>query len=119
MIIAISTTGSNPEANMDPRFGRADGFLLYNLDDDTFRFLGNTQNIQAAHGAGIQAAQLLVDEKVQAVITGQCGPKALTVLTSAGIPVFEAPEGTVAARIFDFRQNRLREASLPKGASLL
>ena len=119
MIVAISSTGAKTDSNLEPRFGRTPGFILCNLDDDTFRFLGNTQNTQAGHGAGIQTAQMLVDEKVDAVITGQCGPKALAVLASAGIAVFEAAGGTVSAVLDDFRQKRLRETPFPKDASFL
>jgi predicted Fe-Mo cluster-binding NifX family protein len=54
------------------------------------------QALNEAHGAGLAAAQSLVDRNVDVVVTGRCGPKASSLLMAAGIEVYERYEGAVA-----------------------
>ena len=49
----------------------------------------------AAQGAGIQAAQLVANQGVGVIITGQIGPKAEGVLQSAGIQMVSGAAGQV------------------------
>ena len=42
------------------------------------------------------------------VITGQCGPKALGALRSAGIKAYRASDCTVAEALRDFQAGRLK-----------
>jgi predicted Fe-Mo cluster-binding NifX family protein len=95
MKVAISTSGNGLEAPVDQRFGRAAGFLLIDTDSGERTHVENTQNLRAAQGAGIQAAQNVINAGAQAVITGHCGPKAFRVLNSAGVAVYVDAEGTV------------------------
>ena len=44
MKIAFSTSGDNLEAPLDPRFGRAPRFLIYDMEADTFEMVDNGQN---------------------------------------------------------------------------
>jgi predicted Fe-Mo cluster-binding NifX family protein len=46
-----------------------------------------------AQGAGIQAGRNVVELGVQAVITGNVGPKAFRVLQTAGIKMLLCPDG--------------------------
>ena len=110
MKIAITSSGKTLESQVDLRFGRALGFIIYNLEDDSFEFVDNTQNLNAAQGAGIQAAQNVVNQNVGAVITGHCGPKAFAVLNTAGVKIFIGAEGTVQNSIQKFKNNELQEA---------
>src|SRR5574344_1925901 len=75
MKIAIKSSGENLDNEIDLRFGRAKGFIIYETNDDSFEFIDNVHNLEAAQGAGIQAAQNVVNKNVEAVITGHCGPK--------------------------------------------
>ena len=76
MKIAISSQGNFPDSNVDPRFGRAKYFIIYDTETDSFDVIDNVQNIQAAQGAGIQAAQNVANQNVELVISGNLGPKA-------------------------------------------
>jgi predicted Fe-Mo cluster-binding NifX family protein len=49
--IAVSASGPDLEARVDPRFGRAPYFLLINPDTLEFEALANQENLQAARGA--------------------------------------------------------------------
>ena len=70
----------------------------------------NEQNMNAAQGAGIQAAQLLVNLGVEAVITGHVGPKAFRTLKAAGVSIYLSEAATVEEALRLFRENRLPRA---------
>jgi predicted Fe-Mo cluster-binding NifX family protein len=46
-------------------------------------------------GAGIRAAEFLVRQGVEAVISGAFGPKAYNVLHTSGVRLYQAASGTV------------------------
>ena len=92
------------EAQVDPRFGRASYFLLVNPETMEFEVVANRQNLQAAQGAGIQAAALVARYKPSALLTGYCGPKAFHTLEAAGIPVFLGVAGSVREAVEQFRR---------------
>ncbi|MFA4943425.1 MAG: NifB/NifX family molybdenum-iron cluster-binding protein [Lentisphaeria bacterium] len=109
MKIAITTSGDSLAAPLDSRFGRAPRFLLLELADGSFTLVDNRQNLDAAQGAGIQAAQNLAATGARALITGHCGPKAFRVLQAAGIQVYTTPGApTVAAAVEAYRAGRLQ-----------
>ena len=95
MKIAISSTGEDLDSKIDLRFGRAFGFIIYDLDTDEFSFVNNVQNLEASQGAGIQTAQTVVNLDAGALITGHCGPKAFKVLSASDVKIYVGAEGTV------------------------
>jgi len=111
MKLAVTASGRELESKVDLRFGRAAGFIIYNLEDDSFTYINNEQNLNAAQGAGIQAAQNVVNQGVDAIITGHCGPKAFRVLNSAGVKIYTGAEGTIKEAIERFKNNDLQEAA--------
>ena len=50
--------------------------------------LDNASNLSASHGAGVGSAQVILDSGAVAVISGNIGPKASSVLSSAGIKAY-------------------------------
>jgi predicted Fe-Mo cluster-binding NifX family protein len=111
MRIAISAAGADLKAAVDPRFGRARNFLVYDLDSDEFEVVDNTRNLGAAQGAGIQAAKVVLDCGVEAVITGNCGPKAFHALEAARIKVYLFSGGTVSEAVEKYRSGELAPRS--------
>ena len=110
MKIAITASGNGLASALDPRFGRAQSFLLYDLEQESFTVIDNQQNLSAAQGAGIQAAETIAGQGVEALLTGHCGPKAFRVLQAAGIKVYNTAAATVQEALELFRQNQLKEA---------
>ena len=96
---------------LDPSFGRAQNFIIYDLQAQTFESISNAQNLDAAQGAGIQAAQTIVKSGALALITGHCGPKAFRVLDAAGVKVFNTDALTVADALARYRAGQLSEAA--------
>jgi predicted Fe-Mo cluster-binding NifX family protein len=99
MIIAVSAQGNDLNAKVDPRFGRAQIFLLVNTENMSFELINNSQSVNLSRGAGIQAAQNIAKYKPDAVLTGNCGPKAFQALQAAGIDVVVGAKGTVAEEV--------------------
>jgi predicted Fe-Mo cluster-binding NifX family protein len=88
-VICVSAKGQDLDSELDPHFGRAPYFLF--VDPQTWAFEAFENAFSgAAHGAGIQAAQFVVEKRPAAVLTGQVGPNAGRVLEAAGVRVIAA-----------------------------
>lgn len=107
MKIAVTSSGIDLEAQVDPRFGRAAYILI--VDSETFEFevIDNEENINALKGAGIQAAKMVSDNKAGVLLTGFCGPNAFKVLTAAKIGVAGNAEGTVKSAVMAYLDGKL------------
>jgi len=110
MKIIVSASGEGLEALVDPRFGRAAGFVLFDTQTREARNIGNRQSLNAAQGAGIQAAEAVSRLGAECLITGNCGPKAYRTLQAAGIKVYTGAAGTVGEAIAALEQGRLTPA---------
>lgn len=99
MKVAISSDGTTWGAAVSPRFGRCPFFLLVDTGTRTLSAIPNEQKRNAAQGAGIQAAEAVVQAGAEAVLTGHCGPKAFRVLRAAGVPVYLGVAGTISLAV--------------------
>ncbi|MFH1487716.1 MAG: NifB/NifX family molybdenum-iron cluster-binding protein [Pseudomonadota bacterium] len=99
MLIAVTSQGEDLDAEVDPRFGRANGFLLVDPEGMSFKSIGNSQNLDLPQGAGIQSAQNIAGHHPDVVLTGHCGPKAFKVLRAAGIDVVVGMKGTISEAV--------------------
>lgn len=116
MKLAISATGPDLSSPVDQRFGRARYLVV--VESPERRMLQAVENrggMDAAQGAGVQAAQKVIDTMAQAVITGHCGPKAFRALNAAGVQVYLTQGGTVAEAIDRFESGDL---ALARGADV-
>lgn len=107
MKVAVTAQGSGLQSELDPRFGRAGWFVVFDTDTDTHEAIDNTDGVNASSGAGIASGQRVAESGAKAVITGHCGPNAERVLTSAGIRVVERTGGTVEEAIEWFKKEAL------------
>ena len=106
--------GEGLDAAVDPRFGRAARFAIAAADGSAVEVLDNP-GVQAAHGAGIGAAALLVRRGVGAVIAGRFGPKASDALAAAGVAMFAAPDGMSARdALAALEQGKLASAEMQR-----
>jgi predicted Fe-Mo cluster-binding NifX family protein len=94
--VSIGTMGDGLDAPMNGHFGRAERFLVV----DTGAERGTRVVINPAravgHGAGLQAANLVRDLAVDAVISGTYGRKACESLCASGIRAWLAPPALTA-----------------------
>jgi predicted Fe-Mo cluster-binding NifX family protein len=91
-------------------FGRCPVFIFVDPETMSFEAISNPA-VGAPGGAGIQAAQLVVDRGVIGVISGSVGPKAFGVLKAADVTVYSFGEGTVREAIEAYKAGRLSPAS--------
>jgi len=110
MRIAVSAKGADLDSPVDERFGRARGFMLVDGETWASEHIPNTRNLEAAQGAGIQAARLVAGKGAEVVVTGHVGPKAFRTLTAAGIKVVAGASGTVREAVEAFVSGKLRGA---------
>jgi len=111
MQVIVTVRGESLDMPVDPRFGRARYFILVNTDTNETTVHDNTQNLNAAQGAGIQAAETVARLGAEAVISGNVGPKAFRTLSAAGIKMYLCPDGTAAEAIRRFKAGELKDAS--------
>jgi predicted Fe-Mo cluster-binding NifX family protein len=110
MKIIVTSLGQSLDSPIDPRFGRAARFILFDEESGGFQVLDNTQNLNAAQGAGLQAAEIVSRAGAGCVLTGHCGPKAFKALSAAGIQLYIGVDGTVADAIGRLRAGELKQA---------
>ena len=109
MTVAISATSSSLDASIDPRFGRCQYFIIINSTTLDFEACSNTSK-NAMSGAGISAAQILIDKNVQTVITGRIGPNARDVLDAAGIKIVTGASNTVRETLKHYLNGQLQSS---------
>ncbi len=107
MKVAVTSQGTELNSEIDTRFGRAKYFVVVDTDSGDFSSHDNNQNFNAVHGAGIQSGQNVNNLGVDAVISGNVGPKAFITLQAGGIKIYTAPSGTVADAIEKFKAGKL------------
>ena len=83
MKIIVSVQAPDINAKLDPRFGRAKYFLTIDTETMDWESHDNPAN-QQAHGAGVAAAQWVSNQDVDAVVSGDFGPNAVSVLRASG-----------------------------------
>lgn len=107
MKVAVSSSGKSLDSMLDPRMGRCQYFMLVNSETMDFEVIENGA-ANASGGAGIQAAQTLLNTKVDAVVTGNVGPNAWEILEAAGIKVYRSGTTTIEDVLKDFQAGRLQ-----------
>ncbi|HHH84326.1 MAG TPA: dinitrogenase iron-molybdenum cofactor biosynthesis protein [Firmicutes bacterium] len=113
MKIALTAKEKNLDTEMDPRFGRAPFFMVYDTEWGSYSFIDNEQNLNAAQGAGIQAAQNVIKAGADVLITGSCGPKAFQVLQTSGIEIVVGASGPAKEVIERYKNGELKKAQGP------
>lgn len=110
MRIAVTSNGADLDAPASPVFGRCPWYLFVDPDAMEVEAMENPAT-GAASGAGIQAAQFVVEQGAEAVVTGNMGPNAFDVFRSASVPVYLLDEGTVRDAVEAFKRGELSEVS--------
>ena len=111
MKLAICSKGEGLSAQVDERFGRCPYFVIVDTErEDQVVSIQNT-NVDAAGGAGPQAAQLLAGVGADAVALGNVGPNAVAALKAARIAVYSGIAGTVSDTVQSYRDGKLKPLS--------
>lgn len=108
MKIAIPSEGTTLESIVNQSFGRTHYFIVVDSDTLQFKVIDN-QAASAQGGAGIKAAQAVVDSGAEIVITFHCGQNAADVLKAAGIKIMKAVTGSVFEVVQKYKNGELME----------
>ena len=112
MKICVTSVSGNLAAQVDPRFGRCQYFMIMDCESMQFEIVPNLA-VTSGSGAGIQAAQTMANKKVQVLITGNVGPKAFQALSASGITIITGASGKVSAVIEKYKKGLLSETKAP------
>jgi predicted Fe-Mo cluster-binding NifX family protein len=113
MKIAVTSKGTNLDAEVDPRFGRAPYLLIVDSDSLEVEVLDNSVNVNAFKGAGIQAAGSISNKGASVLLTGFCGPNAFKTLLAAGIKVVQDVKGNAREAVEAYRNGNLSPSEAP------
>jgi predicted Fe-Mo cluster-binding NifX family protein len=108
-VTSNSTDGATElalDAQASPVFGRCAAYVFVETDTMAFEVVENPA-IGASGGAGIQAAQFIIERGTQAVVTGNVGPNAFNVFQAAGVPIYLFGGGTVRQAVEAFKAGEL------------
>ena len=118
MKIAVPSTGSTLEAPVDDRFGRAHYFCIVTLEDQSItgcESVDNSDNIDAAHGAGSGAAELVAESGADTLLAPYVGPSAFAGLDAANIAVYPLKGETVKDAVETFLKESPARIENPSG----
>ena len=107
--IAVSSEGPTLDDMVDPRFGRAGGFVVVTLPEKSVEYIDNGASQTMSMGAGIETAERMARAGVDVVISGYVGPKAFEALKAAGIKICQDVENVSVREAVE----RFESGSLP------
>lgn len=112
--IAVTSEGPGLKEAVDPRFGRAAGFMVVDPSDMSFEYVDNGSSQTLAQGAGIQAAESVARSGAKVLLTGFVGPKAFRALEAAGIKIGQNLDNmSVGEAVQAFLEGRVDAAAQP------
>ncbi len=112
MKIDISATGDDLAAHVDSRFGRCPFFLIIDVETMRYKVIPN-EATAAMGGAGVRAAQIVLDQGIDAVISGDVGPNAFEALSAAGIKVYTGVSGVMQEVVEKYKKGEYKASSAP------
>ena len=112
MNICVTSQGDSLEAQVDPRFGRCQYFIIVDAESFEFEAIKNS-NVDAMGGAGIQSGQFVAGKGVKAVLTGNVGPNAFQTLQAAGIEVISGVSGTIKQAVERYKNAEFKSSQGP------
>lgn len=107
MIIGIPVNDQNLKTTVCVSFGRAPYFLIYDTESEDKRIINNNA-ASSQGGAGIKAAQTMVDSRIQVLLTPRCGENAAEVLKAAGVTLYKTEGNSIDDNIKAFNGGSLR-----------
>lgn len=106
MKIAITSSGNTFDSFVDSRFGRCPYFIIVDTDTMQFKVINNS-GAGRGGGAGVNAAQLIVDEGVEVLISGNIGPNAEQALKASNIKILTGLSGTIKEVVEKFKRGEI------------
>ena len=113
MKICVCATGLNLNSQISQVFGRCPYFLIVDLETEEFKAITNSA-LESGHGAGVGASQVIASQGIKAVICGNFGPNAFSVLQMSGIKIYPGVFNlTVKQAVDKYNKGELKEVKIP------
>lgn len=106
MKIALAVNDQNLNEGVSPSFGRAYYFAIYDSESKECTFVDNA-GASSPGGAGIKAAQGVVDSGAKVLVTPRLGENAAQVLKPAGVEIYKSKEASIQENIEAFLAGQL------------
>jgi predicted Fe-Mo cluster-binding NifX family protein len=106
MKISIPVDEKTLESNVCASFGRTPYYLIYDIETKESVFIDNSAATSTG-GAGIKAAQTIVDNKVDVLLIPRCGQNAADVIKSADIKIYKTTSALAKDNIAAFIDGKL------------
>ncbi len=117
MRVAITADVPDENSPVSMVFGRCAYYAIYDSNTDKLEFVPNPGGM-LPRGAGVQAAQFLMQQNVDTIITGGVvGPNASMVLAQAGMQIVNNFRGSVRDAVEAVKSGRIAPISLPRPPS--
>ena len=115
MNIAVAIQKPEIHSAVSDSFGKSEYFLFFDTQSNRERIIRNPF-LETLGGAGIQTAQLLIENNADAIIVNQIGWNAFSVLSSAGVKVFHFTGRTAEDAIKNFMEGKLLRIEAPNNS---
>jgi predicted Fe-Mo cluster-binding NifX family protein len=106
MKVVVTANGAGLDAAASPVFGRCSTYVFVDTDTMQCESVENPA-VGASGGAGVQAAQFILERRAQAVVTGNVGPNAFGVFQASGVEVYLFGGGTVREAVEAYAAGQL------------
>ncbi len=108
MILFISARQPQIESEVDERFGRSPWLIRYDTATEAWEAFSNPGASQS-RDSGADAAKFVIDQKADAIISGDFGPHAVKALRAARITLhlFTFEVTTVQQAVDAYKQKKL------------
>jgi len=112
--IAVSTNNGGLEDEVCPVFGRCMRYTLVECEGKDVKRTEDKENpgFASGGGAGIQAAQFVVNEGVKAAVSGNFGPNSAAILKQAGVEMIHF-QGNVGDAVRKYLEGELNPLDAP------
>ncbi|MFA5527789.1 MAG: NifB/NifX family molybdenum-iron cluster-binding protein [Peptostreptococcales bacterium] len=106
MKIAIPVDEKDKGASVCVSFGRAPYFFIYDTETKESSFIENSA-AKNTGGAGVKAAQIIIDSKADALLTPRCGENAAEAIEAADIKIYKTQSMNAEENIDNFMNDKL------------
>lgn len=116
MKVCVTALGPSEDSLVDPRFGRCQYFVFFDLHTRKAEGVVNP-HLASSGGAGIQSAQFVASQGAVIVLSGHVGPNAFKTLNAAGVSIFTGAAGSVKEAVAAYEAGKLLRSAGPDSAS--
>jgi predicted Fe-Mo cluster-binding NifX family protein len=110
MVLIISSQGQELSSPIERRFGRCPWLIKFDTETKNIEVFANP-GMRQSGGAGVAAAQFVIDQNADAVVSGDFGPNAARAFQAGDIKMylFNGNVSSIQDVVDDFLEGKLTE----------